>query len=63
LDREALDSFETSKSYISDPIGALDDNDDDSRQNSQVDRLGIQGPGPKEDESGGGKGTIGDVVV
>jgi hypothetical protein len=62
-DREALDSFETIKSHISDPIGALDDDGDQSPQNTPVDRLGFEGPGPKEDESEGVKDTFGDVEV
>jgi hypothetical protein len=63
LDREALDSFETSKSVISDPIGALDDDGDESPQNTPVGRVRFEGPGPKEDEGGGAMGTFEDEVV
>jgi hypothetical protein len=63
LDREALDSFQISKSVISDPIGALDDDGDESPQNTPVYRLRFEGPGPKEDQSGGGMGKFGDEVL
>jgi hypothetical protein len=62
-DREALDSFEISKSHISDPIGAMDDDGDESLQNTPIDGLVFEGPGPKEDESEGVKDTFGDVGV
>lgn len=62
-DREALDSFDTNKSHISNPIGALDDVGDEIHHNTPVHRLGFGGPGPKEDESERVKEPFGNMEV